>query len=144
MPYPGSTYEQQWREARDNAPFVLVPVHSGHTPGPWYCHFAACIEEQGTGDYVDATGICTASEEEFMQDGGRGDLVAFVPHDGPHQANARLIAAAPELLAALNGVLYWAECECESIERDTPLHDEAPMCDFCVAKAAIAKSEGRE
>ncbi len=72
-----------------------------HTPGPWYYHFAACIEEQGTGDYVDATGICNASEEEFMQDGGRGDLVAFVPHDGPHQANARLIAAAPDLLAAL-------------------------------------------
>jgi hypothetical protein len=101
MPYPDSTYEQQWRESRDNAPFILVPVHSGHTPGPWYCHFAACIEEQGTGDYVDATGICTASEKEFMRDGGRGDLVAFVPHDGPHQANASLIAAAPELLAAL-------------------------------------------
>lgn len=77
-----------------------------HTPGPWYYHFAACIEEQGTGDYVDATGICNASEEEFMKDGGRGDLVAFVPHDGPHQANARLIAAAPDLLAACKALAH--------------------------------------
>jgi hypothetical protein len=56
----------------------------------------------------------------------------------------RLLAAAPDLLAALHGVLHWAECECQSIERDTPLHDEAPLCDYCVAREAIAKAEGRE
>jgi hypothetical protein len=123
MPYPGSTYEQQWREARDNAPFILVPVHSGHTPGPWHAN-GCCIEAPG--------------------DEGPRDVTIAVVHGQRLDANARLIAAAPELLAALNGVLYWAECECESIERDTPLHDEAPMCEFCVAKAAIAKAEERE
>jgi hypothetical protein len=87
------------RHASDALDYAQAQM--SHTPGPWYCHFAACIEEQGTGDYVDATGICTSSEEEFMRDGGRGDLVAFVPHDGPHQANSRLIAAAPEMLRML-------------------------------------------
>jgi hypothetical protein len=56
----------------------------------------------------------------------------------------RLLAAAPDLLAALHSVMHWAECECKSIDRDTPLHDEAPLCDCCVALAAIAKAEGRE
>ena len=144
MPFTDSTYEQQWREARDNAPFVLVPVHSGPTPGPWHYHFAACIEEQGTGDYVDATGICTASEEEFMRDGGRGDLVAFVPHDGPHQANARLIAAAPEMLNALRLCLEMEDgpnghpCYCDE------QYFEGGRCHTCTALSAIAKAEGRE
>jgi hypothetical protein len=143
MPYPDSTWEQQWREARDNAPFILVPVPSGHTPGPWYCHFAACIEEQGTGDYVDATGICTASEEEFMRDGGRGDLVAFVPHDGPYQANARLIAAAPEMLKTLRFVL---PVLANAARRGT-IDEEGVNLELEAAREvtdAIAKAEGRE
>ncbi len=56
----------------------------------------------------------------------------------------RLLAAAPDLLAALHGVMHWAECECRSISGDTPLHDDSPMCDFCVATLVIARAEGRE
>ena len=134
MPYPDSTYEQQWREARDNAPFILVPVHSGHTPGPWD------VDDDTMEIFSIQPGHSTGWIAKVL---GNDDNGRPLPPD-EMAANARLIAAAPELLAALNGVLYWAECECESIERDTPLHDEAPMCDFCVAKAAIAKSEGRE
>jgi hypothetical protein len=51
-------------------------------------------------------------------------------------ANARLIAASPDLLAALHGVLHWAECECWQLPQD-----ETP-CDYCTAVAAIAKAEG--
>jgi hypothetical protein len=55
----------------------------------------------------------------------------------------RLLNAAPDLLAALYGVLHWAECECQSLARDTPLNDDPPTCAYCVARAVIAKAEGR-
>ena len=71
-----------------------------HTPGPWHCHYLGEIAEQDV-DGCLATGITTASIDEFLKEGGRGDLVAWVPHDRNEEANARLIAAAPELLAAI-------------------------------------------
>lgn len=69
-----------------------------HTPGPWHSHFSGSIAEQSDGEYGGATGIITNSESAFFQDGDRGDLVAWVPHDGHHVANASLIAAAPDLM----------------------------------------------
>ena len=51
----------------------------------------------------------------------------------------RLLAAAPDLLNALHGVLHWAECECDELEN---VGDDLP-CDYCVALKAIAKAEGR-
>jgi hypothetical protein len=53
------------------------------------------------------------------------------------QANANLLAAAPELLDA-----------CEAIEAAGPQHDRECECEFCEAfvliRAAIAKAEGKE
>ena len=62
--------------------------------------------------------------------------------DGDYESTARLVAAAPELLAALkllrdpDGDGQWP-CYC-----DDP-HFEGGMCENCVATAAIAKAEGR-
>lgn len=97
----------------------------GHTPGPWELG-----EKRGVwvGPVV------------MADNGSRG--VAFVC--GESDANARLIAAAPELLAALRGVLHWAECECKRLAGDTPPNDEPPMCDYCVARLAIDKAEGSD
>jgi len=68
-----------------------------HTPGPWNveadqenAHLHPCYQYR----------FITAGNE----DGGTWEIVARMP-DAPNQeANARLIAAAPELLAALKGI----------------------------------------
>jgi hypothetical protein len=70
----------------------------------WHDHFAGCIAEQADGEYGDAIGITTASEQEFFRTGERGDLIAWVPSDRMHQENARLIAAAPDLLESIDQV----------------------------------------
>lgn len=80
---------------------------SEHIPGPWYCHFATAVAEQADDDWQDAIGITTVDESSFIKDGGRGDLIAFVPWDTHWEANARLIAAAPELLAACRELVEW-------------------------------------
>lgn len=69
---------------------------SGHTKGPWV---------GGSRNGVDAV------------QGGCGEWVAILPHgrreghgvvcDDEHQANARLIAAAPDLLEALTNTAMW-------------------------------------
>jgi hypothetical protein len=109
---------------------------SEHTPGPWYCHFGTAIAEQADGEYGYATGITTASEQEFSKDGGRGDLVAWVPWDAGTSddddptaiANARLISASPALLAACKLAL------------DVGLQDYVKF----ILAAAIAHAEGRD
>jgi hypothetical protein len=123
MPYPDSTYEQQWREARGNAPFILVPVHSGHTPGPWHAN-GCCIEAPG--------------------DEGPRDVTIAVVHGQRLDADARLIAAAPEMLNALRLCLEMEDgpnghpCYCDE------QYFEGGRCHTCTALSAIAKAEGRE
>ena len=102
----------------------------GHTPGPWKAQL----------------GQAHASWEvnQHLPDGGLWSAVADVKANGlgsrtvkPKEAaaNASLIAAAPELLAALKRLLPLWE---EAIGYEADYMD---MADF--ARAAIAKAEGR-
>lgn len=89
---------------------------SNHTPGPWIA------------DYND---VCAS------RDGQRGDLLAMTSSDdhGEKCANARLMAAAPDMLKALEG----CGCVCYKVVLGPP-HDE--RCEAVVA--AIAKAKGGE
>lgn len=97
---------------------------SKHTPGPWF---------QGTGDYA----YCVYDKRVWLNpDGSRGgdtpNLVVVVsPEDAI--ADARLIAAAPELLEALE--LLTAGIESSVSDTYIPL---------VKARAAIAKATGEK
>lgn len=94
---------------------------SGHTPGPWK---VIQLEPQGYGDpmYV--------SVEVESAD---GRIVASVVHDSldEHLVNASLIAAAPKLLEALEGLL-------EQFSK------HIPVVSFANARAAIARAKGEK
>ena len=107
-------------------------MEATHTPGPWHAHFVSAIAEESDREFYTATGITTNSEVEFARDGARGDLVAWIPHDRSHEANARLIAAAPDLLAALERLLVESMVD-EGEQCDMPAAQE-------LARAALAKA----
>ena len=88
---------------------------SGHTPGPW------------------AIGIETDNEraQVIASDGGH---IAYVECD-PVLTNARLIAAAPELLAALQ---YCFDCGFLTAHADDSEHDSDQKAQ---AVRAIAKAQ---
>lgn len=92
-----------------------------HTPGPW----AMPDSGQGRISKVKANGgwdglIATADCGDYARSRSEG------------LANARLIAAAPELLEALQGIL-----SCVSVRIDDPRIEK-----FDAARAAIAKATG--
>jgi hypothetical protein len=97
---------------------------SKHTPGPWTADQYGGIE--------DARGmtvaVCVQGEQWQTADGGI-DVEEF-----PYEANARLMAAAPELLEALKE-LYNA-----SLVMEQPRFYKA----LAEAKKVIAKIEGDE
>ena len=62
-----------------------------HTPGPWILHMG--FDETYT---ISDTGGCEI-----------GHIYCESMGDGEHEANARLIAAAPELLEAAKAVAKW-------------------------------------
>jgi hypothetical protein len=97
---------------------------SGHTPGPWSIF-----------DHHDATRInVRGPNEEFVADCADGfysdETDDWVMAD-ESLPNARLIAAAPDLLEALEGL--------EAYLRQTP-HHNAP--EAAAARAAIRKAKG--
>ena len=88
-----------------------------HTPGPWR------LDNRGTTYIVDKPGDGYITRDICRMDSST--MSAF------HQeGNARLIAAAPDLLEALKMYLIAG-------------HKEARRAASVVAKAAIAKAEGR-
>lgn len=106
-----------------------------HTPGPWRYQREQHAEMGRPSFY---------KYEVYTATGEYGH-----PATCDNEANARLIAAAPELLEALMGVVGWVECEITGktyrcVSDATP--DE--YCEKCKlrekARAAIAKAGGAQ
>lgn len=99
-----------------------------HTPGPW-------LARQSGGSHVSI---------EKISDGIRSVIAETYyfklaeEHGGGYSANARLIAAAPDLLAALVDMVEQFGHYCEHTE------DEKEIQTLIMARAAISKAEGRE
>lgn len=56
-----------------------------------------------------------------------------------HEANARLIAAAPDLLAALKECIGWIDPDEHGLA-----HPDLARADLALCEAAVAKAEGRQ
>ena len=86
-----------------------------HTPGPW-------VVDRSHPDWVEGTTIWANDV-----------VIAHAVADQHHQteANARLIAAAPDLLAALEACLHRLDA-----------HDDQSAPECLTARAAIAKATG--
>lgn len=110
-----------------------------HTPGPW---FAADWRNDFGEDLftIEARSpeVLGQGMSSIWPDGIQKHHVASVEESGFDRettlSNARLIAAAPELLEALKAAL-------ELLEREFP--NPAPNGQIVKARAAIAKAEGR-
>lgn len=105
---------------------------SAHTPGPWTCSVAA----DGKGDYGilakdDVLGYVVIAEVFH-------NIRERFESSTETKPNAQLIAAAPELLAALQAVLH--DCEnLDMVESNEPGRDAGP---WLMATNAIAKATG--
>ena len=95
-----------------------------HTPGPWSVDRLGKVRCQVDGG------------RGFIADPGDGRYYNSIPRDAEISlANARLIAAAPDLLTALEGLVAYAD------HYTTTDHGDC-TCPHCVARAAIAKAKG--
>ena len=99
-----------------------------HTPGPWE------LDCSGLGAWI-------------MAGGPDGLHVATIPiaRDGDwSDANARLIAAAPDMLAALKHILAADEAAMKELAKmGSDQFDTSHGSSIGLARAAIAKAEGR-
>ena len=93
-----------------------------HTPGPWKINpRASMVVESESGRTIASCGAYTSNTENTEPE---------------NQANARLIAAAPELLEALEAVSD------EAIDEYHERHDEYWGGKLAKARATIAKTGG--
>lgn len=100
-------------------------MNTSHTPGPWF---------------VPAPTYRTLYVEARIGNGMLQEVASCGPTADPAQqaANARLIAAAPELLEALRGMLALDE------EHHQRGHCDDVCAEVLKARAAIAKATGEE
>lgn len=99
-----------------------------HTPGPW-----AVDGEDIFAKVLSPDGWVIAETDHVHV--GRPDEWEDV-----HMANMRLIAAAPDLLAAL---IQQCPCECQRGSMTDDFGNEREIVDVCQRCAAIAKAEGK-
>jgi hypothetical protein len=100
-----------------------------HTPGPWHVVRDDGGESCWLIRYADPDGL--ASHVARLYPG------ALCPEHGTVEANARLIAAAPDLLAALDAWYTWYVEQPAFQDGEDPM----PMQTFCAARAALAKAK---
>lgn len=96
-----------------------------HTPGPWR-QWGWIIERV----YIESPGV---------EVGGIVKIATVHRADGDNTANARLIAASPELLEALKGMIKLGYDICYTYSGDQDAYDAA----MNAAEAAVRKAEGQ-
>lgn len=116
-----------------------------HTPGPWYVRDFRASEMRRlgwVGPSIDRILITNKTGTELIESGGENAVIARIQFDNrPEElgegsiADARLIAAAPDLLAACQGMIdaYWRGSE-DSTDAKAPTMVKAAL-------AAIKKAE---
>lgn len=99
---------------------------SNHTPGPWM------VTKHGTPDYAPQYGIYSiAATSDFV-----------IVKSG--EDDARLIAAAPDLLKALEDLVDTVEQD-QAAMQDHMLDCTNPeACSLCMARAAIKQAKGEQ
>ena len=108
-------------------------TEASHTPGPWgYVpsnehHGPYVVNQWGSGDICDCYTMSNLNDYS-VRNGGDSKPIHFQRDEA--DANARLIAAAPDMLEALELVIQWAD----------GIGSPANM--FNVARSAIAKATG--
>jgi hypothetical protein len=99
---------------------------NAHTPGPW-------TAEKGPGDEWWFGGVGNTEIVFFSATGKHGQVVAVMSGNNPaSSADAALIAAAPDLLAALIGMV-------ESYEHEASASNPALLAAFAAIAAATGK-----
>lgn len=127
------------REYQDNGTTIRIEEKAKHTPGPWvYCYTGTSNAEMFR--------IKTNARREQS---GIARVFSWTDHSEESKENARLIAAAPELLEALDQLICggcghrigWNgvhDAEQTRLERT-----DWKKCNWCKhARAAIAKATG--
>lgn len=109
-------------------------MSAGHTPGPWFVYPQHSYRFT-IGDYNGGAGPCCVIADCAPREclTGTGD---HTKSDAESEANARLIAAAPELLAALQRMLA-------EFGGDTGGIGAKGRCEaLCIAGEEVAKATG--
>ena len=104
---------------------------SAHTPGPWECTTHSW-HETGVYSTVQNQRICKLDTEDWGVDESTEDEFGQI-----QGANARLIAAAPDLLAALQNLLEMVDVAC-----GTSIPSTAFKGGRLAAHAALLKATG--
>lgn len=134
-----------------------------YTPGPWEFTNYTKLDGSPILTVADVAEVTAASARRsevaelwgVSMPGPDGPVICYTGNGPTSQENARLIAAAPELLEALRSLRL--ECLADVLNpcfdnraTDKPgwhwgstKTDPIAACSSCVARAAIAKAEGR-
>jgi hypothetical protein len=101
-----------------------------HTPGPWKQGFVADSEKRPVWTAIESGGFSVATVGRYLHNYNKASRPMREISDAEALANARLIAAAPELLDALKAVL------------ETDRSGENFDITISMVEAAIAKATG--
>lgn len=105
-----------------------------HTPGPWFC----CPWITSIGRVIDVGAEDGSNVAQVLT----GNNVAS---DDVAQANARLIAASPDLVDALANLLRWAETGRYGVDAFDPMRNERNLYETLdAARAALWKATGEQ
>jgi hypothetical protein len=130
--------EPRWAEASKATLSTPMILATPFTPGPWQIYLVAGDPwpKVIAGDPSAGCIICNVNPESGV-DASKAPSIAF--HRMPAMANARLLAAAPDLLVALEALLHGLRKVTSQADWNAEREEASAM-----ARAAIAKAKGRE